>query len=257
MKDKLILHALRNLNSLSPLVLAHSRRNTTRNLLCCVQQSIRQQLQQNYLTSYSTSDEDINVASHHRGLREATAIHFPPVSPLQGRMLRTLASITGAKRILELGCFTGQSALWLAEGAIEGARRRGMDPASVEVITCERDEAAATVARDWIAQAKLEAQITVILGQADTYEQKPFDLIFLDANKSGYILHLNIILERNLLTDYGFIIADNVLFRGDTVRVANELGELFIPSYVASDPRVESLIWPLFDGLNIIQKRLP
>lgn len=126
-----------------------------------------------YLTSYSTSDEDVGVANHHRGLREATVIHFPrtahqAVSPLQGRMLRTLASIAGAKRILELGCFTGQSALWLADGAIQGARRRGMDPTSVEVVTCERDEAAAIVARDWIAQAKLERQITVILGQADT-----------------------------------------------------------------------------------------
>ncbi|KAI9595907.1 S-adenosyl-L-methionine-dependent methyltransferase [Syncephalis fuscata] len=265
-----------------------------------------------YLQNYSTPASDSNLGQYHKGLREATAVQFTrnayqAVSSLQGQTLRMLVSITGARRILELGCFTGQSALWLADGAIEAAKRRHIDPASIELVTCERDPTAAALAQEWIDKANLTAQVTIEIGHADTIlqrlnTQKPFDLIFLDANKNGYISYLTTILECNLLADHGFIIADNVLFRGDTVRVANTMGELFISphgsregssryngqermapderesaslaessrssvrraamamhqfnSYVAQDDRVEVLIWPLFDGLSIIQKRL-
>ncbi|RKP08578.1 O-methyltransferase, partial [Thamnocephalis sphaerospora] len=195
-------------------------------------------------------------------------------SATQGRLLRMLARTMGVRRILELGCFTGQSALWLAEGALLGANRANAG-ASVQVVTCELDPQAAAMARAWIARAGLADQVQVWEGPAQTtcvQNAGPFDLIFIDANKGGYIQYLDTILSRNLLTEHGLIVADNGRPKGSAppdvssgidslvtnakpgVRRAATAMHAF-NRYSAADTRIEVILLPLFDGLSLIQRR--
>ena len=195
---------------------------------------------------------------------------------VQGELLRMLSRMIRPQRILELGTFTGYSALCLAEGLAEGG----------ELITIEHnDELEATIRRN-LSQSPLGKQIQLIIGDAKQIisdlssvsasglsattvgQAKPvsllsgeaglFDLVFIDADKREYCAYYELVFP--LVRQGGFILADNTLWDGHIVDPAYDrdkqtIGLRAFNRMVADDPRVSQVILPLRDGLTIIYKR--
>ncbi|CAG8742419.1 1576_t:CDS:2 [Cetraspora pellucida] len=187
------------------------------------------------------------------------------VSSVQGSFLKFLVQTSKAKRVLEIGAFTGYSALCMAE-ALQG---RGPD---AKVVTLEKSEEYFKAAKENIESSGLGHLIDLKLGDAREIDivsnldnSVKYDLIFLDADKGGYIHYYNIILERDLLSDDGFIVADNVLFGGHVSQVpkAKDLSQFPPPAkhlhafneHVANDEKTTQILLPCFDGIMLIQKK--
>lgn len=169
---------------------------------------------------------------------------------LQGRILKMLTTMIKPKRILELGAFTGYSALCFAEGMPEDA----------ELHTIEIDDES----EDWLLErfSQSPAADRIHLHIGDALEVVPtlgdrWDLVFIDANKRNYVDYYNMILP--LVSPGGYIFADNTLWDdkvadGEIHRDKQTVGILDFNDLVAQDSRVEKVILPLRDGLTIIHK---
>lgn len=173
---------------------------------------------------------------------------------VQGELLRMLSRMLRPKRILELGTFTGYSALCLAEGLQEDG----------ELITIEHnDELEETIRRN-IAVSPLCARIRVIIGDAREIIQggslsaeAPFDLVFIDADKREYSAYYDAVFP--LVREGGFILADNTLWDGHIIDPAYDRDKQTVAlrafnQAVADDTRVSQVILPLRDGLTLIYK---
>ncbi|KAJ2595859.1 hypothetical protein H4R99_005165, partial [Coemansia sp. RSA 1722] len=138
------------------------------------------------------------------------------ISPLQGAFLAHLVHMQRPQRILELGCYKGYSACWLAHAL----RSVHTEPVQQPCLwTCERDPSIAETATLNIAQAGYADIATVLPQPAQLVLEcwdpdKKLDLVFIDANKSAYKLYYDLILDRDLLSDNGQILVDNVLLHG-------------------------------------------
>ncbi|KAF3086302.1 hypothetical protein TWF569_004865 [Orbilia oligospora] len=185
------------------------------------------------------------------------------VSRLQAQYLLWTARSLGAKKVLEVGCFTGFSALALAEAL------KGIDGA--KIITMDIDPGTGEIARKAFKDAGVDHFVSLVLGPAektlpDLVTEGPFDLVFLDANKDGYVTYYNTILELGLLRKDGVLIADNVLKKGLVVN-ATEINPSITDEYamskvphvkefndlLAADKRVETFLLPVFDGLALVR----
>ena len=171
---------------------------------------------------------------------------------VEGQFLKTLVHATGARRILEIGLFTGYSALAMAECL----------PADGQLIALELDGYAAAFARRSFA-GQHAAKISIEVGPAIASLRRlvehgrPFDLIFLDADKAGYAGYLDVILAGGLLAPRGLICVDNTLMQGQpydgSEPTANGRAIAAFNVSVAQDPRVEQVMLPLRDGLTLIR----
>ncbi len=186
-----------------------------------------------------------------RALREETqrTMEFARmlVGPLEGAFLYTMARLVRAERVLEIGMFTGYSALCFAEALPEHGR----------VVTCEVDEDSAAVARRFLAQSPHGSKVEVRMGPAlDTMAglAGPFDVIFIDADKLNYVNYYRRAME--LLSPRGVILVDNVLWDGavlldppsdDRTAAIQELNRI-----VAADSRVTAVLATIRDGIWII-----
>ena len=169
------------------------------------------------------------------------------VGPLEGAFLHLMTRLVRAERVLEIGMFTGYSALCFAEAL----------PAQGRVITCEVDEESAAVARRFFAQSPHGPQIEIRMGPAlETMAELtgPFDLIFIDADKLNYVNYYRRAME--LLSPRGVILVDNVLWGGDVLtdpplddRTAaiQDLNRI-----VAADERVTAVLATIRDGIWVI-----
>ena len=175
---------------------------------------------------------------------------------VQGELLRMLSRMIRPKRILELGTFTGYSALCLAEGLQEDG----------ELITIEHNDELEDTIRQNISQSPLCARIHLIIGDAkeilsnqqSVVSNQMFDLVFIDADKREYCAYYELVFP--LVRQGGFILADNTLWDGHIVDPAYDrdkqtVGLRAFNRMVADDPRVSQVILPLRDGLTIIYKR--
>ena len=207
-----------------------------------------------YISNHSTPENDI-LAS----ITRETHLHV--LNPhmlsghVQGRVLSMISFMLCPKRILELGTFTGYSALCLAEGLAEGGK----------VVTIEHnDELEDTIRRNF-AKSPLSDRIELIVGDAKeilSNVQCPisdvqYDLVFMDADKREYCAYLDLIYP--LVPVGGFILADNTLWDGHIIDPAYDkdkqtLGLRAFNDKVAADERFEQVILPLRDGLTIIRK---
>lgn len=213
-----------------------------------------------YISSHSTAENEVLEA-----ITRDTHVHI--LNPhmlsghVQGRVLSMLSHMIKPKRILELGTFTGYSALCLAEGLAEGGR----------LITIEHnDELEETILRN-IAQSPLSDRIELIIGDAieelDRFAQRQktavlkdkslFDLVFIDADKREYCAYLEAIYP--LVPVDGFILADNTLWDGHIIDPAYDkdkqtLGLRAFNDKLKEDDRFEQVILPLRDGLTLIRK---
>lgn len=169
--------------------------------------------------------------------------------PIEGRFLQQLVFASGARRVLELGTYSGYSSLSMAEGLPEGGR----------IDTCEVDERHAEMARRYIARSAYADRITVHLGPAlETIARLDgeFDLVFLDADKVNYINYYEAVLPR--LSERGLIAADNTLWSGRVLDPGDDEGTQAIVAFnehVANDERVVCVQLTVRDGVTLIRRR--
>ncbi|MEC4888629.1 MAG: class I SAM-dependent methyltransferase [Nitrospira sp.] len=172
------------------------------------------------------------------------------VGPLEGAFLKMMTQLVGAKRVLEIGMFTGYSALCFAE----------VLPDDGQVITCEIESDTAELGRKYFAQSPHGTKIDVRLGPAlETMRELtgPFDLIFIDADKLNYLNYYRRAMD--LLAPHGVILIDNVLWDGDVLKqpppdektaAIQELNRT-----VANDPRVTAVLVTIRDGVLVVRRK--
>jgi len=197
-----------------------------------------------------------NHDSVRRELSEETAklgpISMMEIAPEQGTFMGILAASIGAKSAVEVGTFTGYSALCVARAL----------PADGKLLCCDVNEEWTSIARRYWEKAGVAHKITLRLGPAlETLRALPmsncFDIGFIDADKANYRAYYEEILKR--LRQNGLILLDNVLWNGAVIkpddksedtRAIRELND-----FIARDDRVEAVMLPIADGLTIVRKR--
>lgn len=171
---------------------------------------------------------------------------------MQGRMLALISHLVRPARVLEIGTYTGYSAICLAEGLAEGGK----------VITLDVNEELESMVRDYIGKAGMTGKIDFRTGKAaDLIPQldETFDLVFIDADKASYAGYYDLVFEK--VRPGGLIIADNVLWSGKVVQpeAVNKDKELrailAFNDKVQQDDRVDNVLLPLRDGLMVVRKR--
>ncbi len=201
-----------------------------------------------YAQAHSMPESDLC-----RTLREETQRRMESpqmvVGPLEGAFLKMMTQLLQATSVLEIGMFTGYSALCFAEAL----------PATGTVLTCEIDEESAALAREYFSRSPIGKKIEVRMGQAlETMRhlKGPFDLIFIDADKINYVNYYRRALD--LLAPQGVILIDNVLWDGEVLKqpppdektaVIQELNRV-----VATDPRVTAVLVTVRDGVLVIRR---
>jgi caffeoyl-CoA O-methyltransferase len=169
---------------------------------------------------------------------------------IEGRFLELLVHGLAAKRVLELGTYSGYGTISMAAGLPEGGR----------IDTCEISEEHAAVARRYLERAGYADRVTVHVGPAlETIRalEGEFDFVFIDADKANYLAYYEEVLPR--LSSHGLIAADNTLWSGrvvddaddsDDTRAIREFNEL-----VLADARVKSVLLTVRDGITLIRRR--
>ena len=170
---------------------------------------------------------------------------------LQGRILAMLAKMTQPKNILEIGTYTGYSAICLAEGLAPDGK----------IYTIDINEELEDIARKYFEEAGIASQVDFRIGNALEIIpslETTFDLVFIDADKINYAHYFDMVIDKT--AQNGIIIADNVLWSG---KVAKEISKqdkdtLAIDHFnkkVHADDRVENVLFPVRDGLMILRKK--
>jgi len=170
---------------------------------------------------------------------------------LQGRLLKMLVEMIRPKRILEVGTFSGYSAISMAEGLDDDGR----------LYTFEINDEMEDFTRPWIEGSSVADKIEFIIGDALTEAPKlgiEFDMAFIDGDKRTYCECYEMVLS--ILSPGGFILADNTLWDGHVADPAYDhdhqtQGIRLFNDHVAQDPRTEQVILPLRDGLTLIRKK--
>lgn len=169
---------------------------------------------------------------------------------LQGRLLKMIVGMIRPKNILEVGTFSGYSAICMAEGLPEDGR----------LYTYEINDEMEDFTRPWIEGSAVSDKIEFIIGDANVEAPKlgiEFDMAFIDGDKRTYLETYETVLR--LLRPGGFILADNTLWDGHVLEIPKPAdrqtqGIEDFNDYIARDKRVERVILPLRDGLTIIRK---
>jgi caffeoyl-CoA O-methyltransferase len=167
------------------------------------------------------------------------------VGVVEGAFLSFLVAFAQAKRVVEVGTFTGWSSIAMARALPPGGR----------LITCDIDEETTAIARRYAEEAGVADRIEYRLGPAvetlDTLDG-PFDFAFIDADKPGYVDYYEAILPK--LSEHGMIGADNTLFAldgdGENARAIARFND-----HVLADDRVEAVLLPIREGLTLIRRR--
>ncbi len=170
---------------------------------------------------------------------------------VQGRLLTILAEISNARNVLEIGTFTGYSATCLAYGL----------PEEGHIDTLEINDELEDLIREGWSRAGVEGKITLHIGDARktiATLEGPYDLVYIDANKREYSEYYDLVFD--LVRPGGLILADDVLWDGKLwqdplPQDKQTLGIAAFNDKVMEDPRVESVLLPIRDGLNVIRKK--
>ena len=206
------------------------------------------QLSQVYAEKYTTAEEELL-----KEVADYTIAHHPKAQMLsghlQGKLLEMISRMIRPERVLEIGTFTGYSALCLAKGLL---------PTGIlHTIELRADDAA--TAKGFFERSFQKEKIVLHIGDAlqiiDELDEL-WDLVFIDADKTNYINYFNRVLPK--LRTNGFILADNVLFHGqvleDEVRGKNAKAIQEFNDFIAKRTDIEKLMLPLRDGIYLIRK---
>jgi caffeoyl-CoA O-methyltransferase len=186
-----------------------------------------------------TTGEDALLAELAQETRATMQLWVMQVGRVEGTFLKMLVQLTGARRVVEVGMFTGYSALMMAAGLPEGGR----------LITCDIDPAAERIASRYFARSAHGHKIEVRMGPAlDTLRalEGPIDLAFIDADKESYGAYYE-----------GLIVADNTLWSGRVLepKEASDHAIVAFNARVTEDPRVEHVLLTVRDGMMLVRKR--
>ncbi|HEX6949494.1 MAG TPA: class I SAM-dependent methyltransferase [Nitrospira sp.] len=202
-----------------------------------------------YATAHSMEESEVCRALRAETLEQMDCPQML-VGPLEGAFLKMVSQLVRATHVLEIGMFTGYSALCFAEAL----------PRNGTVTTCEIDETSAAMARRYFAASPHGHKITIRMGPAiDTMRvlTQQYDLIFIDADKQNYVNYYR--RAKELLSPEGVIVIDNVLWDGDVLlhpapdeRTAaiQELNRI-----VASDPDVSAVLLTIRDGVLLVRRK--
>lgn len=202
-----------------------------------------------YVESHSQEESEllkkINRETHSEVLRPRMLSGH-----LQGRVLSILSKMISPQNILEIGTYTGYSALCMAEGL----RKHG------KITSIDKNEELESRVKSYFQESEFADQINMKVG--DALEIIPsltetFDLIFIDADKTNYLNYYNLVIDK--LDSGAFIIADNVLWSGKVIEPLETADEdtkalLKFNTAIQDDARVENVLFPIRDGLMIIRK---
>ncbi|MBL0883259.1 MAG: O-methyltransferase [Chitinophagaceae bacterium] len=188
-------------------------------------------------------------------IEEYTSAHHPHAHMLsgrvQGKFLAFLSTILCPKNVLEIGTFTGYSALCLAEGL--------QNHGELHTIECREEDA--QTARNYFSKSYRKDQIHLHVGNAGEIIptlERPWDLVFIDADKTGYIDYYEQVVPH--LAENGIILADNVLFHGqvleETIHGKNAKAIHAFNEHVKQDPRTEQVLLTIRDGLLMVKKKM-
>lgn len=210
---------------------------------------IDQQIE-NYSLAHSQDESDIlkkiNRETHAKVLQPRMLSGH-----MQGNFLSMISKMIQPKQILEIGTYTGYSAVCLAQGLQENGKLHTIDV----------NEELEKVVRNYIKEAKLETNIQYYIGDAikiiPTINDL-FDIVFIDADKKNYSNYYDLVFDK--VRSGGYIIADNVLWSGKILDLEKnkDLDTIMIDSFnkkVHNDSRVEHMLLPLRDGLMIVRKK--
>lgn len=204
-----------------------------------------------YIEQHSTPPEPHLVALA-RETRELLPGSGMLAGPVPGRFLEMLVFAGCARRVLEIGTFSGYSALSMAAGL----------PPDGYIVTLEVNPKAPEMARRYVAASEYAGRVEVRVGPAEeTLEELtgPFDLVFIDADKAGYKSYYEAVLPK--LAEHGLIVADNTLWGGrvldpddqtQTTRAIVEFND-----HVRADPRTVCVLLPVRDGITLIRRKSP
>src|SRR6478672_7368765 len=186
-------------------------------------------------------------------LRAHCYAHYEDSSMLsgffQGRVLSMLSHMVRPDVVLEIGTYLGYSALCFAEGLAEGGK----------VITIDIQEDTNKVARAFVAKTEYVNRIEFLLGSAIDLVPaltETFDLVFIDADKPNYSNYFDLVFPK--LRPGGFIIADNVLWSGKVLDANKDENTQALHDFnekIMADDRVENVLIPIRDGLNVVRKK--
>lgn len=201
-----------------------------------------------YCENHSTEESDllkfINRETHAKVLMPRMLSGH-----LQGNVLAMLSQMIQPKTVLEIGTYTGYSAICLAQGLQEGGK----------LYTLDVNEELGTFVRNNIAKAGLVNEIELHLGKAaDIIPTLPvdfYDLVFIDADKINYSVYYDLIIDK--VRKGGFIVADNVLWSGKVITDATDKDTIAIKDFnkkIQDDNRVFNTLFPIRDGLMIMRK---
>ncbi len=203
---------------------------------------------EHYAEEHTTPPEPL-LAALAQETRETLESPQMLTGTVEGRFLELLVYASGAGRVLELGTYSGYSALSMAAGLPPGGR----------IDTCEVDESRAGVARRYIEQSPYADRIQIHLGPALETIVKlegEFDFVFIDADKPNYVNYYEAVLPR--LSERGFIAADNTLWSGRVLDPTDDEGTRAIKGFnehVKTDPRVTSVVLTVRDGITLIRPK--
>jgi predicted O-methyltransferase YrrM len=204
-----------------------------------------------YLLAHNAPPDDVlhDLAAETAALGPVSMMQ---VAVEQGAFLTLLVRLVGARRAVEIGTFTGYSAISIA---------RGLAPDG-QLLCCDVNEEWTAIARRYFARAGLADRITLRLGPAiDTLQTLPaapeLDFAFVDADKTSYVAYYEALLPR--LRPGALLVFDNVLWGGQVIdagdRSEETTGIRALNDHVARDRRVESVMLPVADGLTLVRKR--
>jgi len=203
---------------------------------------------QRYVETHTSAESDllkkINRETHAHVLKSRMLSGH-----VQGRFLSLISKMLKPKVILEIGTYTGYSAICLAEGLQPGGK----------LITIDNNEELEDRVRNYFKESEYNSQIDFRVGDARKIIPtltEVFDLVFIDADKENYSLYYDLVIDK--LPSGGLILADNVLWSGKVVQPSTDKDTKAILEFnnkVKDDPRVENLLMPLRDGVMMIRKR--
>lgn len=170
---------------------------------------------------------------------------------LQGKVLKMLTKMLNPKAVLEIGTYTGYSAISIALGLAENSK----------IYTIDIDDEIKEFASEFIAKSGLINKIEFIIGDALSIIpslNKEFQMVFIDAEKNEYLKYYNAVFDK--VSTGGYIIADNVLWSGKVIEKDIKANDYFTKgiiefnNFVQNDSRVENVLFPIRDGLMVIRK---
>ena len=203
----------------------------------------------NYSAEYTQSENEI-LSQLNRETHVKMLIPRMLSGHMQGRIISAISHMMRPKHILEIGTYTGYSALCFAEGLAKDGK----------ITTIDVNEELAPMAEKYFNKSKYANQIDFKIGNAvdviPTLEG-PFDLVFIDADKENYSNYFDLVIDK--VPSGGFILADNVLWSGNILKSEKDMDKSTLAIHdfnkkVHLDPRVENVLFPIRDGIMVLRK---